>query len=249
MQTGVSCPARNGRSPGEETLGCTVAARGKRRSRPLPTKAIDEAVGERGSGHRAQGDLARKRAHVQCPADWLCLEIHRVCLLNHDAHSADAAMDENAPSYRIPVGDADRGDWPQFTVQTANHSSSMTTGNAPIRLPVRGWRPIAASSGQVLARSIATDPAPTPRPALPDGALRRSQRGREWAADSRPLRFQAARRCSSPSADAPLLSVSPPSSTSAAPAAAGSGSSGASGSASQAARVAAATVAPPPRGV
>ena len=34
--------------PGEESPGCPVAARGKRRSRPLPTKAIDEAVGERG---------------------------------------------------------------------------------------------------------------------------------------------------------------------------------------------------------
>src|SRR3546814_13409867 len=47
---GFLVSARNGRSPGEETSGCTVAARGKRRSRPLPTKAIDEAVGERGSG-------------------------------------------------------------------------------------------------------------------------------------------------------------------------------------------------------
>ena len=35
--------------PGEESSGRTVVARGKRRSRPLPTKAIDEAVGERGS--------------------------------------------------------------------------------------------------------------------------------------------------------------------------------------------------------
>jgi hypothetical protein len=34
--------------PGEESSGCSVAARGKRRSRPLATKAIDEAVGERG---------------------------------------------------------------------------------------------------------------------------------------------------------------------------------------------------------
>jgi hypothetical protein len=33
-------------------LGCTVAARGKRRSRRLPTKAIDEDVGERGSGRQ-----------------------------------------------------------------------------------------------------------------------------------------------------------------------------------------------------
>mgnify|MGYP003624311798 FL=1 len=35
-------------SAGEETLGCTVAARGKRRSRPLPIKAIDEDVDECG---------------------------------------------------------------------------------------------------------------------------------------------------------------------------------------------------------
>ena len=69
---GFLASARNGRSPGEETLDCTVAARGKRRSRPLPTKAIDEAVGERGSGHRAQGDLARIGRRVQCRADALC---------------------------------------------------------------------------------------------------------------------------------------------------------------------------------
>ena len=35
-------------SAGEETLGCTVAFRGKRRSRPLPIKAIDEDVDECG---------------------------------------------------------------------------------------------------------------------------------------------------------------------------------------------------------
>ncbi len=65
--------ARNGRSPGEETSGCTVAAaRGKRRSCPLPTKAIDEAVCERGSGRRAQGVLARIGRCVQCPADAPC---------------------------------------------------------------------------------------------------------------------------------------------------------------------------------
>ena len=29
-------------------MGCTVAARGKRRSRPLPIKAIDEVVDECG---------------------------------------------------------------------------------------------------------------------------------------------------------------------------------------------------------
>jgi hypothetical protein len=40
-------------------FGPTVAAKGKRRSRPLPTKAIDEDVGECGSGHLAQGNLAR----------------------------------------------------------------------------------------------------------------------------------------------------------------------------------------------
>lgn len=59
--------------PGEETLGCTVAARGKRRSRPLPTKAIDEAVGERGSGRYPLGDLARVGCCVQCRADALVL--------------------------------------------------------------------------------------------------------------------------------------------------------------------------------
>jgi hypothetical protein len=45
--------ARNGRSPGEETSICTVEARGERRSRPLPSKAINEDVGERGCGQFA----------------------------------------------------------------------------------------------------------------------------------------------------------------------------------------------------
>jgi hypothetical protein len=35
---------------GEETLGEPLQQGGKRRSRPLPTNAIDEAVGECGSG-------------------------------------------------------------------------------------------------------------------------------------------------------------------------------------------------------
>jgi hypothetical protein len=42
--------ARNGRSPGEETWGEPLQQGGKRRSRPLPTKAINEAVGERSFG-------------------------------------------------------------------------------------------------------------------------------------------------------------------------------------------------------
>ena len=36
-------------------------------------------------------------------------EIVTVGLLIQGTHSADAAMDENAPSHRIPVGDAERG--------------------------------------------------------------------------------------------------------------------------------------------
>jgi hypothetical protein len=36
-------------SPGEETLGQPLQQGGKRRSRPLPTKAIDEDVDECGS--------------------------------------------------------------------------------------------------------------------------------------------------------------------------------------------------------
>ncbi len=51
----VSCLARNaqpteGRQAGEETWGEPLQQGGKRRSRPLPTKAIDEDVGECGSG-------------------------------------------------------------------------------------------------------------------------------------------------------------------------------------------------------
>ncbi len=56
-------------SPGEETLDRPLQQGGKRCSRPLPTKAIDEAVGERGSGRQVQGDLARIGWCVQCLAD------------------------------------------------------------------------------------------------------------------------------------------------------------------------------------
>jgi hypothetical protein len=50
---------------GEESLWIGVAAKGKKRSRPLPTKAIDEAVGERGfrpSGARIFGKDGRARS-------------------------------------------------------------------------------------------------------------------------------------------------------------------------------------------
>jgi hypothetical protein len=59
--------------PRGRNFGLTVAARGKRRSRPLPTKAIDEAVGERGSGRYPLGDLARVGCYVQCRAGSLVL--------------------------------------------------------------------------------------------------------------------------------------------------------------------------------
>jgi hypothetical protein len=74
VQTGVSWFREEwAERPGEETLGCTVAAKGKRRSRPLPTKAIDEAVGERGSGRYSLGDLAKVGCYVQCRAGSLVL--------------------------------------------------------------------------------------------------------------------------------------------------------------------------------
>jgi hypothetical protein len=69
VQTGVSWFREEWAKPRGRNFGPTVAAKSKRRSRPLPTKAIDEAVGERGSGHQAQGDLARIGWCVQCPAD------------------------------------------------------------------------------------------------------------------------------------------------------------------------------------
>jgi hypothetical protein len=104
--------ARNGRSPGEETSGCTVAARGKRRSRPLPTKAIEEAVGERGSGRRAQGDLARIGRCVQCPADAPCpAKLILWACRTRTRQSADCAENEIAPSRRNFRGCRCRDGW------------------------------------------------------------------------------------------------------------------------------------------
>ena len=65
VQTGVSWFREEWAKPRGRNFGPTVAAKGKRRSRPLPTKAIDEDVGERGSGHRTQGHLARIGWRVQ----------------------------------------------------------------------------------------------------------------------------------------------------------------------------------------
>jgi folate-dependent tRNA-U54 methylase TrmFO/GidA len=58
------------------------------------------------------------------------LETDMVGLLNQNSQSAGEVICENALSHRVFAGDADGGDWPQFTVQVANHSGSMTTGNA-----------------------------------------------------------------------------------------------------------------------
>jgi len=67
---GVPIAQRWGGKARGRNFGPTVAARGKRRSRPLPTKAIDEAVRERGSGNRTQGYLANVDVRVQCRGDW-----------------------------------------------------------------------------------------------------------------------------------------------------------------------------------
>ena len=56
---------------GKKICGSPLQQGGKRRSRPLPTKAIDEDVDERGSGRQAQGDMARMGWRVQCLTDWL----------------------------------------------------------------------------------------------------------------------------------------------------------------------------------
>ena len=176
-------------------------------------------------------------------------ETDMVGLLNQNAQSAGEVIDENAPSHRVFAGDADRGDWPYAIAQTANHSGSMTTGNAPICQHVRWWRWEPHHPIRPMPNRSATDPTPKPRPVLPGGALWRWRCGHERAAPNRPLHHHAAMRCSSTSSTASAVSVSPPSTSSAATAAAGSGSSGTSGSASQAARLAAATAATPPRWV
>jgi hypothetical protein len=67
--------ARNGRSPGEETWGEPLQQGSKRRSRPLPTKAIDEAVGERGSEPSSDKEIWQGWVRVQCLADWLCAKL------------------------------------------------------------------------------------------------------------------------------------------------------------------------------
>jgi hypothetical protein len=97
-------------SAGEETLGQPLQQGGKRRSRPLPTKAIDEDVGECGSGHHAKGDLARIGPCVQCPAHWNRRKPRDDCRAMTPIFAADV-VDENAPSQRVLMADADLWDW------------------------------------------------------------------------------------------------------------------------------------------
>ena len=235
--------------PGEESSECPVAARGKRRSRPLPTKAIDEAVGERGSGFRAQGDLARIGWRVQCPADTPCAakRTRWTCRIKTQ-HSADRTANENAPSHRISAADCGRAADRRFPRNVATGSvKAASRADPPACSRAATGIGISQSGRYPLVWQLT--PAPAPRPALPDGALWRSWFGARAGGGTPPAPFHAARRCSSASSIASAVSASPPSAASAAPAAAGSGSSGASGSTSHTARVAVATVATPPRWV
>jgi hypothetical protein len=81
---------------------------GKRRSRPLPTKAIDEAVGECGSDRQAQGNLASvgRAFNVGLTGSG---GNGMVGLLIQGAHSADATMDDNAAQRRVIVVPVDLG--------------------------------------------------------------------------------------------------------------------------------------------
>lgn len=175
-QTGVSCPARNGRSPGEESSGCTVAARGKRRSRPLPTKAIDEAVGERGSGNRTQGDLARFGWRVQCLADgtsphevtgWDCRATSR--------HPADRAWNGIAPARRVlwllVTGLLVQAVGRRRRTRSALHSAPPRPDPPACSRAEIGIHTIRSGS---CPAAIQNDKALKPRPALPDGALWRA---------------------------------------------------------------------------
>jgi hypothetical protein len=111
---------------GEETLGQPLQQGSKRRNRPLPTKAIDEDVGERGSGPQAQGNLARIGWSIHCPADRPRREIVAMGLLIQDAHSADADLDDDAPSRRVFFAAADLG---LDTIPSADRDSLSQQGS------------------------------------------------------------------------------------------------------------------------
>jgi hypothetical protein len=125
VQTGVSCfreecaltgsplRLRDGvAGAGEETLGSTVAARGKRRSRPLPTKATREAVDGRGfraSGARKFGEPV---ARVHMTAPWIRADLTRWECRTGRLLCRRRSTTPNAPAHRVPVNRAKRAGLP-----------------------------------------------------------------------------------------------------------------------------------------
>jgi hypothetical protein len=170
-------------------------------------------------------------------------------LLIKGAYSAGDAVNENAPSC-----------WISLSLLIATLVANARAGRDTYSqrdLPFRADPPacsraeigfgIIRSGSCLLERPQPS--APTPRPALPDGALWRSRFEKGRADSSRPHNCHAARRCSSTSSIASAASISPLPATSAAPAAAESGSVGSSASACHRTQLAAATVATPPLSV
>ena len=178
VQTEVSWFREEWAKPRGRNLGPTVAARGKRRSHPLPTKAIDEAVGERGSGHLAQGNLASIGWRVQCPADGLCpATLIAWACRTRTRHSAERAVNDNAPSHWISVGAGDR------TAGTIRSRAGDTFRQFCIPLPRRSTRLFAGGDWYLhhpvrfMPIRSTNDPALKPSPVLPDGAMLRAGRG------------------------------------------------------------------------
>jgi hypothetical protein len=116
VQTDVSWLPRGMRvRAGEETLGQPLQQGGKRRSRPLPTKATREDVDECGSEPSSAKEIWQG---WECAFNvWRLARVNAVMrLLNQDVHSADAAQDDDAPSRRVFVGAAELGGWSGMTV-------------------------------------------------------------------------------------------------------------------------------------
>jgi hypothetical protein len=163
--------ARNAKQ-GKKVCGPLLRQGGKRRSRRLPTKAINEDVGERGSGRYTPKRFGK---------DWRAFN---VWLTGSVRNWYDGVVDPRRgilPTERwtkMPrragclLGDADFWDWSRMTARAVTHSPSPNTRHAAIFVSLfAGGDSKHHNRLDPVAVQRQLTKTTTPHPVLPGGAL------------------------------------------------------------------------------
>ena len=169
---GFLVPRGMGEAQGKKLWTAPLQLGGKRRSRPLPTRAIDEDVGECGLPIVPRR-FGEGRTCVQCPAHrlwpiWRAGFAERECSPIADAGGQHGI----APTHRVSMDRAKRGRLGKGRSKCRDlFRANRIARRADLCQPVarNAGRPF-IGSGRSPHRT-ATDHAPIPRPGLPDGAL------------------------------------------------------------------------------